>query len=231
MQRLERLFAISETLRRAAPRPVSARRLADEFGVTSRTIERDLNALRAAGVPLYAEAGRNGGAVSLDQMGSVVVTLSPTEVMALLTAVTVAGDTMPFADSGATAMKRVLDALPATTRVATERLRERTRSLEERVEPADRRIRRTIETAVRRGVVVRIDYRDLHGRETRRSVDAVGFLRHVEGWYLIGWCHLREAGRLFHLGRIRRAHLTRAPSEPRDVDETLGWVPDTVTRP
>jgi len=231
MQRLERLVAITETLRRTAPRPVSARRLAEEFGVTSRTIERDLAALRAAGVPLYAEAGRNGGAVSLDQMGSVVVTLSPTEVMALLTAVTAAGDAMPYADAGATAMKRVLDALPATTRVATERLRERIRTREESVEPAGRRIRRTIEAAVRRGLVVKIDYRDLHGRDTRRSVDAVGFLRHAEGWYLIGWCHLREAGRLFHLARIRHAHLTRMSFEQRDVDATLGWVPDTVTRP
>lgn len=91
MQRLERLVAIAETLRRSAPRPLSARRMADEFGVTSRTIERDLAALRAAGVPLYAETGRNGGSVSLDRLGNAVVTLSASEAMALLTAVTAAG--------------------------------------------------------------------------------------------------------------------------------------------
>ena len=73
MQRLERLVAITETLRRSAPRSVSARMLADEFGVTTRTIERDLGALRSAGVPLYAEAGCNGGAVSVDPSVPLVI--------------------------------------------------------------------------------------------------------------------------------------------------------------
>ncbi|MEM9656617.1 MAG: HTH domain-containing protein, partial [Actinomycetota bacterium] len=63
MQRLERLFAINDTLRRAAPHRVSAAKLAEEFDVSRRTIERDLASLRAAGVPLYAERGRTGGQV------------------------------------------------------------------------------------------------------------------------------------------------------------------------
>lgn len=231
MQRLERLMAISETLRRAAPHPVSARRLADEFGVTSRTIERDLAALRSAGLPLYSESGRRGGAVSLDQMGNVVVTLNPNEVMALLTAVQAAGHSMPFADSGVTAVNRVLEALPAQTRVMTEQLRDRTRTVDEAGDPVTRGVRRSIEEAVRRQVVINIGYRDRDGGETQRSVDPVGFLRHTDGWYLIAWCHLRAAGRIFRFDRITRANLTRRPCPVRDVDATLGWVPHRVTRP
>jgi predicted DNA-binding transcriptional regulator YafY len=53
MQRIERLYAISERLRRAAPAIVPAQHLAEELGVTRRTVERDLAALRNAGVPLY----------------------------------------------------------------------------------------------------------------------------------------------------------------------------------
>ena len=224
-------MAISEALRRAAPRPVSARRLAEDFGVTRRTIERDLVALREAGLPLYAERGRNGGAVSVDQMANVLVTLTPNQVLALLTAVTAAGEAMPFADAGASAVNRILDALPDTTRVATEELRSRVRSREEPLSALTRRVRRTLETAVQRQVVVNLRYRDRHETVTRRSVDAVGFLRHTEGWYLIGWCHEREAGRLFRLDRVEAANLTRRPAASHDVDETLGWVPDTVARP
>ncbi|MFK8025594.1 MAG: helix-turn-helix transcriptional regulator [Ilumatobacter sp.] len=231
MRRLERLMAISDTLRRNAPEPLSARRLAADFGVSERTIERDLAALRSAGVPLYAEFGRNGGAASLDRLGSVIVSLSPAEVTALLTAVDGAGESMPFADSGSTAIDRILEALPPETRLATERLRDRTRTLDEPTNPPNRRARRSVEEAVRRQVVVSIDYQDRDGNVTRRSVDPVGFLRHREGWYLIGWCHLRAAGRMFHLGRIARAHLTRRPSAHHDLEDTLGWVPETVSRP
>jgi hypothetical protein len=66
MQRIERLYAISERLRRAAPAIVPAHRLAEELGVTRRTIERDLAALRNAGVPPYATAGRTAIGKLLD---------------------------------------------------------------------------------------------------------------------------------------------------------------------
>lgn len=169
--------------------------------------------------------------MSLDQMGDVVVTLHPNEVMALLTAVQAAGPSMPFADSGATAVTRILDALPAQTRLMTEQLRDRTRALDASDDPIGRRARRSIEEAVRRQVVVNIGYRDREGAETQRSVDPVGFLRHVDGWYLIAWCHLRDAGRIFRFDRITTANLTRRACAERDVDATLGWVPDRVSRP
>ena len=65
MRRIERLYAISEHVRRAAPGTISARRLAEELGVTRRTIERDLAALRLAGLPLYGTPGRGGRSRSL----------------------------------------------------------------------------------------------------------------------------------------------------------------------
>ena len=52
MQRVERLLATAEELRRHAPRPVSAARLAERLAVSRRTVERDLAALRESGLPL-----------------------------------------------------------------------------------------------------------------------------------------------------------------------------------
>ncbi|MHC9598537.1 HTH domain-containing protein [Corynebacterium diphtheriae] len=51
MKRTERLHAISESLRRSGARGQTAEKLADEFGVTVRTIKRDLEALKTAGTP------------------------------------------------------------------------------------------------------------------------------------------------------------------------------------
>lgn len=60
MKRTERLFALTEHLR-ARRTGVTAEALAERFGVTVRTIYRDLDTLRAASLPLAAERGRGGG--------------------------------------------------------------------------------------------------------------------------------------------------------------------------
>lgn len=229
MNRLERLHALSETIRRSAPRPVSAASLADRFGVARRTIERDLAALRQAGVPIYAEHGRAGGQVSLDRAGSTVLTLSSAEISAIVTALAAAGPNMPYNDAGTTAAERLLESLSPTAQLAVSELRSRIRVPHQ--PPTSIRARRTLEEAVRRTVVVNIDYVDARGNATTRSVDPVGFYNGADGWYLIGWCHHRCAGRIFRLDRIRGARLTTRPSGRHDVEETLGWVPTDLSTP
>lgn len=63
MTRTDRLYALVEELRAVAPapRPRSARWFAERFGVSARTIERDIGALQQTGVPIWAEPGRTGG--------------------------------------------------------------------------------------------------------------------------------------------------------------------------
>lgn len=63
VNRTDRLYGLVEELRAASPRPRSARRLADRFEVSVRTIERDLAALQQSGLPIWAEPGRTGGYV------------------------------------------------------------------------------------------------------------------------------------------------------------------------
>ena len=84
---------------------------------------------------------------------------------------------------------------------------------------------------MRRGLVVNLTYRDRNGQVTRRAVEAVGFYGGADGWYLVGWCRLRDAGRIFRLDRITAAHLTRERAATRDLDDTLGWVPERLVTP
>jgi proteasome accessory factor B len=229
VNRLERLHALTEHLRRAAPQPTSAATLAHRFGVSRRTIERDLAALRRAGVALYAEHGRTGGQVSVDRPATTVATLSAAEVSALLVALAAAGPTMPFADAGRSAADRLVDSLSPAARLAAEQLRDRIRVREH--PPTPRRAARTVVEALRRQVVVNLDYIDGSGRATTRSVDPVGYLNGTDAWCLIGWCHLRQGGRLFRLDRVAGARLTTRSAGSHDLDETLGWIPDEVTTP
>jgi predicted DNA-binding transcriptional regulator YafY len=230
MNRLERLYAITEELRRRAPGVVRAADLADHFGVTRRTVERDLAALREAGLPLDATVGRGGG-VSVDRRaGRVIFSLSAGEVTALLLAAT-ATDGMPFGDAARSATQRLLDALAPETRVQVDSLREKIRAVPPDAPVGTRRVRRTLEEAVREMRVVNLAYVDRNEVRTERSVEAVGFYGGADGWYLIGWCRMRDDGRIFRLDRILRATPTRERFAARDVDDTLGWVPEPVVTP
>jgi predicted DNA-binding transcriptional regulator YafY len=60
MRKKSRLFAVAEALR-ARRTGVTAGELAQRFGVTLRTIYRDLEALQDAGLPIRADRGRGGG--------------------------------------------------------------------------------------------------------------------------------------------------------------------------
>ncbi len=230
VNRLERLFAISETIRQSGRRPVTATALADRFDVSRRTIERDLASLREAGAPVVSEPGRNGGAVSLDVAATSVVALSSAQVTALLIAVAAAGPDAPYSDDARSGADLLLQSVAPSTQASVVELRNRIRGPigDATVSP---RLRRTIQEAVRHGRVLNITYLDAHSKLTERSVEAIGFYHGSDGWYLNGWCELREAGRIFRLDRIQSARLTKRRAHHRDVDEVLGWTPAEVVAP
>ncbi len=113
MRRTERLFAIAEYLR-GRRTGVTAEQIAARFEVTVRTVYRDLDALRAASLPLGAERGPGGG-YALDKSYS----LPPVNFTAREAAVLVALGgfaremrALPFTDTLASALDKVRAALP-----------------------------------------------------------------------------------------------------------------------
>ena len=230
MNRLERLYAVNEAIRRSSPNPVSAAHLASQFGVSRRTIERDLNSLRHAGAPLFAERGRLGGHRTLEDPKKVVLTLSDKEVTALIMALAASGPDLPYSHAGRAAVDRLLDVLPDPTRVAVEELRSKVRTQVAETSSLDLQSRQALEAGVQQGSVVNLVYHDRNGTRTERAVDPVGFLRMQDAWLLIGWCHLRNDGRVFRFDRIQTARATSKKAAAHDLDVALGWVPYEIER-
>ncbi|MBA2495552.1 MAG: helix-turn-helix domain-containing protein [Acidimicrobiia bacterium] len=127
MARIQRPYALAEEVRRHAPNPVSAAVLAEHFGVSRRTIERDLVALRDAGVPLYAITGRGGGQSLVAGAGRAPLTLSVAEAAALLLAGHVTTG-MPYGGAAQAATRRLLDVLPAAAHIEVDDLARRIRT-------------------------------------------------------------------------------------------------------
>jgi predicted DNA-binding transcriptional regulator YafY len=116
VRRQARLFAITEYLR-GRRTGVTAESLAERFGVTVRTIYRDLDALREAALPLAAERGRGGG-YALERSYSLPPVNFSAREAALLIAVGRWLSLMrvvPFTDTLASAMDKVQGALSASS--------------------------------------------------------------------------------------------------------------------
>ncbi|HXN55041.1 MAG TPA: HTH domain-containing protein [Myxococcales bacterium] len=174
MRRRERLFAIAEYLR-GRRSGVTADALADRFGVTVRTIYRDLDSLRDAELPVRADRGRGGG-YALDRAYTLPpVNFTPREA-ALLVALGAWATGMrllPFADTLEGALDKVRGALSVS---AQRELTELMAGLQfigvpaPAVPPA---VRRAVERAWFERQPLRIRYRSGEGIVTSRAVRIV----------------------------------------------------------
>jgi predicted DNA-binding transcriptional regulator YafY len=148
MNRTERLFALAEMLR-ARRNGVTAQELADRFGVTIRTIYRDLDGLRDASLPLLSERGRGGG-YALDRMYS----LPPVNFTAQEAGVGLAVGNMleqqrllPFTQALKGALDKVRAALPSALQREAVQLQKRLQFVGVPARAADPGVQKVLESA------------------------------------------------------------------------------------
>lgn len=236
MNRTDRLYALVEELRSAAPRTRSAPWLADRFEVSTRTIERDLLALQLAGVPIWATPGPGGGYALDPAMTLPPVNFTSSEATAIAVALSTIGP-MPFGNAGRSALRKVVAAMSTSSRSGAEDLAGRIRLFRRReaalpdggakTAPLPGVVR-AVEQAVAERRVLRMDYEDRSGARTRaREVEPVALVG-GRNWYLVGWCRLRKGGRAFRLDRICAAHVTEEHAPPRKLEDVAKELTDWV---
>jgi len=210
-----------------APRPRSARWLAQRFEVSARTIERDISALQQSGVPLWAQPGRSGG-YCLDKTRTLPpVNFTPGEAMALAVALRHVAGT-PFGQDGAAAMRKVLAVMRKEDAEAARGLAARVYLVGDADPPP---MPAVITDALPGGRVLRLGYADRHGRLSRRDVEPLGFVGFAGHWYLLAWCRLRDAVRAFRTDRIAAVTVTAQVSVPRPLRREDLDIPPGKLRP
>jgi predicted DNA-binding transcriptional regulator YafY len=216
MRPADRLFQIVLFLGRG--RVVTARYLAEQLGVSDRTIYRDIQDLVASGVPIDGEAGvgyrlRRGFQVP-------PLMFDGAELQALVFGVRVA---QAYGDPEmAKAADRVLAKVDA---VLPERLRGELQSdrlvVPRQPLPAGAsEMLGDVREAINRRMRLFLDYRDAAAQSTERIVWPLSLLYWGHSWTLGAWCELRQAFRSFRVDRIAGSR-TLASQFPDEAGKRL----------
>jgi predicted DNA-binding transcriptional regulator YafY len=201
MNRLDRLYALVEELRAAGSPGRSARRLAERFEVSVRTIERDILALQEAGVPISGQVGRRGGYVLDRSMTLPPLNFTPGEAVAMAVGLRRLDDT-PWARDARTALLKVVAAMPEGAAARARTLADGVRLLVQPLSAPNQAIADAVVRAVEDATPILIDYLDVGGRQTVREVEPHHVVLGPNGSYVTGWCRLRQDERVFRMDRI-----------------------------
>lgn len=214
MSRTARLFQLMQSLRTAPP-PATAEMLAEDLGVSQRTIYRDIETLRGLGAVIDGAAGF--GFTLIEDAALPPLGFDEDELEALvlgLREVMEVGDP-PLADAAQNALSKLRARLPAA----------QAHRLEHAVLTASRAERpplpgidaRQLRQAAWSEQTVRFDYQDVAGARTSRAVDPLSIVFMQASHCLLAWCHLRQDFRVFRLDRMSHLDVTNQSFRPRRV--------------
>jgi predicted DNA-binding transcriptional regulator YafY len=208
MKRTERLFALAEHLR-ARRTGVTAEALAERFGVTVRTIYRDLDTLRAAALPLAAERGRGGG-YALDKSYSLPPVNFTAREAALLVALGRFATEMrllPFTETLDRALDKVRGALSASAqRELAGRLKE-LQFVGIPQLPVSRSVRAAVERAWFEQQPLRITYRSGNYERSTRDIKITSVFMERTETRLNAIDLSKNEERQFRLDRVEKAEV------------------------
>ncbi|MBB4692566.1 helix-turn-helix transcriptional regulator [Paractinoplanes abujensis] len=216
MKRAERQYALVDLLR-AARRPWSAARLAAEFGVSARTIERDIGSLQVAGVPIYADHGATGGYSILREYSLPPLNLSAAESLTVLAGLALL-DSSPYQGAARRARAKITAVMAEENRGPVQEMLGTLRVIDAVAATDDVVPLGMLADVVAARRLVRLTYlgESADSARTVRDVETMGLLRAGDAWLLTGWCRLRGAIRGFRIERITRLEILGEVPPPRD---------------
>ncbi len=174
----------------------TAAELATEFEVSIRTIYRDVDALSSAGIPIYAEAGRNGGIHLLDDFVLDKVILSETEkeeILSALQSMLIIGDTSEV--TGTLTKLSALFNLNVTNWIEVDFSRWGGKQ-------EDNKKFEDIKSAIIRRNAIKITYASSYEKISKRKIYPLKLSYKSKAWYVKAYCTEKSEYRIFKLTRI-----------------------------
>ena len=186
---------------------VTAKEMAERFGVSTRTIYRWVDALSVSGIPIYSQNGRGGGIAISEKYALDTKVLSEEERLAIVSSVkalnSLSGNPASVVNANIKAAEKISGLVEKDTDW-----------LEVDFAPwspegsSVRQVFGTLRDCILQKKQVAFDYYSGDGRMERRTVHPWKLIYKGQAWYLQGWCTTRKAERFFKLTRMQNLDMT-----------------------
>lgn len=192
------LFHLLQNDRTTAPE------LAEELGVSVRTIYRDIDIMSISGIPVYMQGGRNGGIYLSESYQLNRIALSDEEKAEILLALQGLG-AVQYPDIDTILLKLgVLFAAKNRDWIEVDLTRWGTAETIKRDKALFSILRKAI-TSQRR---ITFEYYNGKGEVSKRVVEPTKLAYRDRAWYLAGYCLDKKEPRVFRLSRMKHTELT-----------------------
>lgn len=213
--RLVRLTKITTQLQ--SKRLITAREIADKYGISIRTVYRDIKTLEESGIPITVEEGK--GYRLVEGFTLPPVAFSEEEANALITAeqIILRNKDYSLTEQYRSALIKIKSVLKQTQKEKVELLEDR---LQIRNNPENEKsssLLMNLQLALTNFQVVQLNYRSLQGHESMRNIEPFAIFSTQENWVLIAHCRLRNEFRSFRLDCIQSMTLTGEVFEPHTM--------------
>ncbi|NRS46581.1 YafY family protein [Brevibacillus sp. HB2.2] len=216
MPKSKRLLEMIMTVNRK--RKFTVGELADEFGVSRRTILRDLQELSELGVPLYSEVGPHGGYHVLKERILPPIAFSEEEAVAIFFAIHALRhhSSLPFETESGSTLNKFYQFMPPDIRDRIDQMKRRVDFVTPKRQASSPHLSMLLDAAIQQKVLL-ITY-ETRGQQSKREMQPIGIYTKNGLWYSPAYCYQHQDIRVFRCDRILSAEQSASKSlDLRDI--------------
>lgn len=214
IKRISRLTAILTQLQ--TKKGLTATSLAEKFGVSRRTIYRDIKALERAGVPILTEDGKGYLLMDGYRMSPIMLTEKQANALILAEQLVLKNNDASFVKDYSEAIDKIKSVLNYNTKDKANLLADRIKYDQVIQQERTSNSISDLQNALTNYNLVKIEYINKEGIITHRLIEPFSLLS-SENWYLIAKCRLRKEFRFFRLDRIRNIEVLPVKFEAHNM--------------
>ena len=209
MNRIDRLFGILILLQ--SKKYVTADKIAQQYGISVRTVYRDMKALSEQGIPLSFEQHKGYFIVQGYFLPPVSFNSDEANALLLMERFLVGFADRSILNHYHNALNKVKAVLKSTQKEKLEDLNENIKlQLPDRL-TNDFEYLSVLQNAISARCVIELAYKNNKAEVSKREVEPIGLIFYAFSWHLIAWCHLRNEYRDFKVSSIIEVKCTEIP--------------------